>query len=141
MFPFDWSVLERIINKNNFCSSGTDIFSTRYLHFRSKRFFSRGIMIGVIDYWRWKTLKSEMFRLWPRPNIEIDHKYEDYITCIMKKRNQTYNVQFRKFFIFPRNKFWVFSVIPPPPALLTEILFPPPSWCSAEQYGSSFCLI
>ena len=34
----------------------------------------------------------------------------------------------------------VFSVIPPP-ALLTKILSPPPSWCLAEQYGSSFCVM
>ena len=32
---------------------------------------------------------------------------------------------------------------PPPPALLSKLLSlpPPPSWCSAEQYGSSVCLI
>ena len=36
---------------------------------------------------------------------------------------------------------WVFSVIPPPQPYWQNYYPHTPIWCSADQYGSSFCLI
>ena len=35
----------------------------------------------------------------------------------------------------------LFRYLPPPQPYWQNYYSPPPSWCSAEQYGSSFCLI
>ena len=98
--------------------------------------------------WEKKIMKYELFGIKSSSKmyfeffsvryVDLVHQYLRW-NSIWPKSYLMRKIDFSKVLI---QKAGLFSYFPP--ALLTKLLFPlppPPTWCSAEQFGSRFCLI